>query len=117
MKEKPKKPRGRPKVEINLKEAEKLGMLHCTLEECSAWLNVQVSTLSMRPDFLEAFKRGQQNGKMSLRRMQLRAAENGNTALLIFLGKNLLGQTDKPEETQNTQEKLIAAMKAIAEKM
>lgn len=34
-------------------------------------------------------------GKASLRRMQWKSAEDGNTTMLIWLGKNILGQTDK----------------------
>jgi IS30 family transposase len=35
--------------------------------------------------------------KVSLRRKQFQCAMQSNTALLIFLGKNWLGQTDKVE--------------------
>ena len=36
-------------------------------------------------------------GKISLRRYQFRQAEKGNASLLIWLGKQYLGQTDKQE--------------------
>jgi hypothetical protein len=36
-------------------------------------------------------------GKLSLRREQFRLAERGNAAMLMFLGKQLLGQRDKVE--------------------
>lgn len=35
--------------------------------------------------------------RMSLRRYQLRAAEHGNVAMCIWLGKQYLGQSDKQE--------------------
>jgi hypothetical protein len=37
---------------------------------------------------------------MRLRQLQWRACENGNVSMLIFLGKNMLGQQDRIEETQ-----------------
>ncbi len=35
--------------------------------------------------------------KLSLRQLQWKNAASGNTALLIFLGKNYLNQTDKSQ--------------------
>jgi hypothetical protein len=90
---------GRPKVAIDLKLAEELGRLHCTLEECSAVLGVKQSTLSMRKDFLEIYKRGLSNGKSSLRRMQWKSAMAGNVTMQIWLGKQLLKQRDQLEHS------------------
>jgi hypothetical protein len=84
---------GRPPKEIDLEQAFKLGTMQCTLEECSAWLGVNVSTLSTRPDFSEAYKRGKEQGKMSLRRYQWNLAKT-NATMAIFLGKQYLGQCD-----------------------
>jgi hypothetical protein len=105
-------PMGRPRIPIDLEAVKGLGKLQCTYQECADFLTetsgkeVKVSTLSMRPDFLEAYKKGASLGKMSLRRWQLRAAESGNSALLIFLGKNMLGQTDKVESDDSPEELL-----------
>lgn len=43
-------------------------------------------------------------GKISLRRKQLQTALAGNPALLIWLGKNLLKQSDKVEVTEGELE-------------
>ena len=90
---------GRPQIEINLIEAEKLGRLQCSYEECSAWLGVKVSTLSMRKDFLEAYKRGKEQGKASLRRAQFKLAEK-NATMAIWLGKQYLDQKDDRNNEQ-----------------
>lgn len=37
---------------------------------------------------------------MRLRQLQWKACESGNVTMLIFLGKNMLGQQDRIEETQ-----------------
>ena len=47
------------------------------------------------PAFLEALKKGKGERKKWLRGAQDAAASKGNPALLIFLGKNELGQTDR----------------------
>ena len=37
---------------------------------------------------------------MRLRQLQWKSAEKGNVSMLIFLGKNILGQQDRLEENQ-----------------
>jgi hypothetical protein len=86
---------GRPRTEIDLDMAEKLGSIWCTLEECSAMMGIGVSTLSMRDDFLEAYKRGREQGKMSLRR-DLRKMSKTNATIAIWLSKQHLGMSDTP---------------------
>ena len=96
---------GRPRKEINQIEFEKLCALHCTRSEICAWFDVTDKTLINwcketynGADFSTVFKEKSEKGKISLRRMQWQLAEK-NTAMAIFLGKNILGQTDKMEET------------------
>src|SRR5690242_7803706 len=89
--------RGR-KARIDLGELEKLSALQCTNEELSAWFRVSVRTIERRRKerkFSEAITRGRAKGKISLRRMQLRLAEEGNPALAIWLGKQYLGQSEQ----------------------
>lgn len=86
---------GRPRTEIDLDMAEKLGSIQCTLAECEAVMKIGVSTLSMRPDFLEAYKRGREKGKISLRRVMWKHAETNPTAC-IWLSKQHLGMSDTP---------------------
>jgi hypothetical protein len=88
--------RGR-RVHIDLAEVEKLAMLHATDEEIAGWFEVTVRTIERRksePGFMEAIERGRAKGKLNLRRIQLKLAEQ-NAAMAIFLGKNQLGQVDQ----------------------
>lgn len=102
----PKKAIGRPKTVIDLDLAEKLGRIQCTLAECSSILNVPLGTLSNHAEFQESFKRGQQQGKMSLRRLQFKHAET-NPTMCIWLGKQYLGQADTPIPEDDTEFELI----------
>ena len=86
---------GRPLTQIDLEQAEKLGMLQCTLKECSAWFDIPLSTLSGHKEFQEAYKKGLENGKQSLRRKQWHLADKSAT-MAIWLGKQYLGQSDNP---------------------
>lgn len=101
-----KKKVGRPKTQIDLDLAEKLGRIQCTLTECSSILDVPLGTLSNHSEFQEAFKRGQQQGKMSLRRLQFKHAET-NPTMCIWLGKQYLGQMDTPVLEEDSEFELI----------
>lgn len=86
---------GRPKKEIDYALVEKLAHIHCTQEEIAEVLGVHRSTLLRNKRFCDIYKKGIQTGKISLRRMQWKTAESGNTGMQIWLGKQYLGQTDK----------------------
>ena len=97
---------GRPRKHIDKTEFEKLCFLQCTEREFCSWFDVSDETLNKwckenydGRTFLDVFKEKRENGLISLRRTQFQLAEK-SPAMAIFLGKNLLGQTDKVEQTQ-----------------
>ena len=97
---------GRPRKEINKTEFEKLCFLQCTRNEFCSWFDVNEDTLNKwckenyeGRTFSAVFQEKRENGLISLRRTQFQLAEK-SPAMAIFLGKNLLGQTDKMEQTQ-----------------
>ena len=96
---------GRPKKQIDQKEFEKLWFLQCTKQEFCSWFDTTDKTLerwckeTYGMGFSEVFRIKRENGIISLRRTQFQLAEK-SPAMAIFLGKNLLGQTDKVEQTQ-----------------
>ncbi len=92
----------RPRKEIDYVVVEKLASIQCTQEEIANFLEMSVRTLQRDEEFCRIYKKGQDNGKMSLRRYQFKLAEK-NTAMAIFLGKQYLGQRDVIE-TDNTHE-------------
>ena len=49
----------------------------------------------IRRRYRTEYEQGREEMKLTLRQLQWKHAQNGNTALLIFLGKNFLQQTDK----------------------
>ena len=97
---------GRPKKQIDQKEFEKLCFLQCTKQEFCSWFDTTDKTLerwckeTYGMGFSEVFRIKRENGIISLRRTQFQLAEK-SPAMAIFLGKNLLGQTDKVEQTVN----------------
>lgn len=88
---------GRPKKKIDYQTVEKLASIQCTQEEISNFLGISTKTLQRDDEFCRIYKKGLENGKMSLRRWQYKKAQDGNVSMLIWLGKQYLGQTDKVE--------------------
>ena len=96
----------RPKIPIDYNTVEKLANIQCTQEEIASFLGISVRTLQRDEEFCRIYKKGQENGKMSLRRMQYKLAEK-NTAMAIFLGKQYLGQRDNIEVEHNAQNGIL----------
>lgn len=87
---------GRPRNPVDPEEVAKLAAIHCTLAEIAAWFGVSHDTIER--NFASIIKENREKGRASLRRMQYVAAQGGNVTMLIWLGKQLLGQRDKIEE-------------------
>jgi hypothetical protein len=101
------KKRGRKRTKIDFEKAEKLATIMCTQSEIAAVLDVPLSDLEHNPEFLRIHKKGMDNGRASLRRMQYAAANGGNVTAQIWLGKQYLGQKDRQELTGKDDAPLI----------
>ena len=94
---------GRPRIEIDFNELDKLCGLQCSQTEIASWFDCSIDTIEARikethgMSFPEYFEQKRGRGKIALRRRQYEAAMAGNTALLIWLGKQYLGQSEKLE--------------------
>ncbi len=92
-----KNPVGRPKKPIDYATVEKLASIMCTQEEIASYLDLAVRTLQRDDEFCRIYKRGIDNGRMSVRRSQYKMVEAGNATMAIWLGKQYLGQRDKQD--------------------
>ena len=92
---------GRPKKEFTKEEIIKLCRLNCTMEEIASYFGCNKKTIERRmqddPEIAEAIEMGRNLGKLSLRRKQIQAADKGNATMLVWLGKQVLGQKDRTE--------------------
>jgi hypothetical protein len=95
---------GRPPFELSDSDFDKLISMiriQCTQVEICGIFGVTDKTLNEalkkrgEPGFSELYKKHQDEGKASLRRAQWQAAQNGNPTMLVWLGKQMLGQRDK----------------------
>lgn len=83
----------RPRLKIDPEQVLTLAKIHCTYEEIAAVVGCSTDTLKRR--FAERIEKGREEGKSSLRRMQWSQAMKGDRTLLIWLGKQHLGQADE----------------------
>jgi len=92
---------GRPKAEIDLEMVRNAAKIGCTLNEIAAVMGISRSTMykhmGENPDIQIAIDEGRDMGCGTLRRYQWHKAEAGSDTMLIWLGKNMLGQKDKTE--------------------
>ena len=97
---------GRPRAEIDLGLVERSAHIGCTNDEIVALLGIGRSTFYDRlkddPELQAVIDRGRAVGRATLRRLQWQGAENGNATMLVWLGKNMLSQTDKIENSGTT---------------
>ena len=95
---KKKKSVGRPrKHNLDTKQVEQLAGFGCTDTEIASFFNISRTTLER--NYEQYMTKGRESGKIRLRQMQWASAKKGNVAMLIWLGKQLLGQSDKQEIT------------------
>lgn len=98
---------GRPKIEVDWSKVDAMCQIQCTGEEIASVLDISYDTLERRCkddkecSFADYIGEKKQGGRASLRRKQWKLAESGNPTMLIWLGKQYLGQSDKQEIDQN----------------
>ena len=93
---KKKKSVGRPrKHNLDTKQVEQLASFGCTDTEIASFFDMSRTTLER--NYEHYITKGRESGKIRLRQYQWSAAKKGNVAMLIWLGKQILGQSDKQE--------------------
>ena len=99
----------RPLIKIDWNAVDTMCAIHCTGEEQASILGIDYDTLNtackreQECSFSDYFKQKSSSGKMSLRRKQYTTAMDGNTTMLVWLGKNWLGQKDNHDEVGGQQ--------------
>lgn len=71
---------------------EKFASIGCKTKEIADYFNCSEDTIQRR--FAAELTKGRSELRMSLRQWQLKSAQAGNVVMLIWLGKQMLGQQD-----------------------
>jgi hypothetical protein len=93
--------RGQNRKVIPPDEIWKLAALGATMEEMSDWFGINRETLKY--NFSDYIAKGRAELKRRLRSAQIKTALEGNATLLIWLGKQYLGQQDQPTNNEDNQ--------------
>ena len=90
--------RGPQKKPVDSDRLLALAQIHCTHEEIAAVMGMSLRTFQERleehPELHAIIDKGRDEGKASLRRAQWKSALSGDRTMMIWLGKNHLGQSD-----------------------
>lgn len=78
-----------------------LAAIMCTNEEIGQVLGL--SPTAIKNKYQKVIDQGRAQGKKSLRRSQFEKAIAGDVRMLIFLGKNYLGQSDTGDQGEDNQ--------------
>ena len=86
------------KYQIEPSQIQKLSALRRTNTEIADFFGCDESLI--RKSYSEYLTKGRAEQKIRLRQLQWKSAEKGNVTMQIFLGKNMLGQQDRIEQTE-----------------
>lgn len=113
---------GRPLTVIDWPKVEAMCQIQCTAEEIAGILSIDYDTLNgackreKRCNFSDYLKEKGMAGKASLRRRQYKAAQDGNATMLVWLGKNWLGQSDHDKD-HAAHDDIVAVLGKLIDKL
>ncbi len=87
------------KYNIDVKQLENLARFGCTNIEIAQFFGCDESTI--RKGYSEFLTKGRATQKLRLRQLQWKSAESGNVTMQIWLGKQILGQSETPIADDN----------------
>jgi hypothetical protein len=85
---------GRPELLIDAKVVAAMAFVGATTLEIAEFVGCSPDVLERR--FADVLRKKRSTLRLRLRRAQIRLAMEGNVTMLIWLGKQYLGQTDRP---------------------
>ena len=112
--------RGRPHIEIDKDQFEKLCSLQCTKEDIAGWFNVSEDTIERfcgreyNENFAVVFSKKRVPGLISLRKAGFDLAKK-NAAVHIFYAKNYLGMKDNYSIDSKDEGQLAALIDGLKE--
>jgi len=89
---------GRDRKIVPPRDVERLAQMGCKDSEIAEWFGIDENTL--RYNFSVELLKGKLALNQSLRQAQIRLALSGNATMLIWLGKNILGQSENPTDSE-----------------
>ena len=96
---------GRPRKIVDAKQVENYAKLGCSDVDIAQML--MVSARHIKRHFAELLEKSRAERRTVIRGWQYEAAKKGNVTMMIWLGKQELGQSDKAENMNKGQHTII----------
>lgn len=96
---------GRRPIELDRDQIIRMAACMCTVEEIAYVMGCSKDTIER--NYMDALEEGRAKGRASLRRKQYEVAMTGDKSMLIWLGKQLLGQSEKLDSNVTFTEQIF----------
>ncbi len=101
---------GRHRKEVDLEKVENMASFACTQEEIALECGFERTLFHSRRDVREAYTNGFNKAKTRLRVAQFKAATAGNTTMMIWLGRQYLGQKESFDAEIKAEDKVTVVI-------
>lgn len=111
---------GKPKIELDIDDIRELASEGNTIEDIGTLLGVSNTVIVENEEYKRAYEMGLCDMRAMLRHSQFQSAKSGNTSMLIWLGKVLLGQREETVSTlkfEREDDALTQSLMGLAKEM
>ena len=108
------------KVNIDIEDIRELASEGNTVSDIATLLGVSDATISNNEEYKRAYDMGLCDMRATLRHSQFQSAKSGNTTMLVWLGKVILGQREETVSTlklEREDDELTKSLRDLAEEM
>lgn len=108
------------KIQLDIDDIRELASEGNTVEDIATLLGVSSSVINDDDEYKNAYNMGLCDMRATLRHAQFQSAKSGNTSMLIFLGKVLLGQREETVSTlklEREDDALTKSLQSLAEEI
>ena len=108
------------KIKLDIDDIRELASEGNTVADIATLLGVSDSVINENEEYKQAYDLGLCDMRASLRHSQFQSAKSGNTTMLVWLGKVILGQREETVSTlkfEREDDDLTKALHGLAEEM
>ena len=108
------------KIQLDVDDIRELASEGNSIEDVATLLGVSKDVISGNEEYQRAYELGLCDMRAMLRHSQFQSAKSGNTTMLVWLGKVILGQREETVSTlklEREDDELTKSLKDLAEEM
>ena len=108
------------KIQLDVDDIRELASEGNTIEDIATLLGVSNEVINSNDEYKNAYEMGLCDMRATLRHSQFQSAKSGNTTMLVWLGKVILGQREETVSTlklEREDDELTKSLKDLAEEM